>query len=303
MSKSWRGRSPSGHNVEKRILPMRSMGFGAIMLAALAFAAPSAALANEGVKHEDRPLHYSWSFSGFFGHYDQAQLRRGFRIYRDVCSSCHSIKLLAFRNLGEPGGPAFSPEEVTQIAASYKIKDGPNATGDFVDRPGRPSDHFPPPFANEQAARAALGGGYPPDMSVLAKARGYSRGFPTFLLDGLPGLVYQEAGVDYIASLLQGYRDAPKDMTLSDGQYYNIYMPGRRLGMIQPLLDGAVAYDDKTPQTVDQYAQDISAFLMWSAEPHLDQRKSIGRGVVGFLIVFAGLLYFVKRRIWASVRH
>jgi len=270
MSKSWRGRSPSGNNVEKRILPMRSMGFGAITLAALAFAAPSA-LASEGVKHEERPLHYNWSFSGFFGRYDQAQLRRGFKIYRDVCSSCHSIKLLAFRNLGEPGGPAFSQEEVAQIAASYKIKDGPTATGDFVDRPGRASDRFPPPFANEQAARAALGGGYPPDMSVLAKARGYSRGFPTFLLDGLPGLVYQEAG--------------------------------RRLGMIQPLLDGSVAYDDKTPQTVDQYAQDISAFLMWSAEPHLDQRKSIGRGVVGFLIVFAGLLYFVKRRIWASVRH
>jgi ubiquinol-cytochrome c reductase cytochrome b/c1 subunit len=282
---------------------MRSKGFGLIALAALAFAAPSSALANEGVKHEERPRHFNWSFAGVFGHYDQEQLRRGFRIYREVCSSCHSIKLLAFRNLGEPGGPAFPAEEVARIAASYKIKDGPNTAGDMFERPGRPSDRFPPPFANEQAARAALGGAYPPDMSVLAKARGYSRGFPTFLLDGLPGLAYQEAGPDYIASLLLGYENAPKDVTLSDGQYYDVYMPGRRLGMIPPLSDGAVTYDDQTPQTVEQYAQDVAAFLMWSAEPHLDQRKSIGRGVLGFLIVFAGLLYFVKRRIWASVHH
>ena len=303
MPEFWRGRPRSKQNIEKRVLPMRSMGFGMIALAALALATPSSALASEGAKHEERPRHFSWSFAGFSGHYDQAQLRRGFKIYREVCSSCHSIKLLAFRNLGEPGGPAFPAEEVAQIAASYKIKDGPNASGDMFERPGRPSDRFPPPFANEQAARAALGGGYPPDMSVLAKARGYSRGFPAFMLDGLPGLVYQEAGVDYIASLLQGYENAPKDVTLTDGQYYNIYMPGRRLGMIPPLSDGAVTYDDKTPQTVEQYAQDVAAFLMWSAEPHLDQRKSIGRGVVGFLIVFAGLLYFVKRRIWASVHH
>jgi ubiquinol-cytochrome c reductase cytochrome b/c1 subunit len=300
---NWRRGARSGHNVEKRISPMRSMRFGLIALAALTLIAPSLSLANEGVKHEERPRRFNWSFAGFLGRYDQAQLRRGFKIYREVCSSCHSVKLLAFRNLGEPGGPGFSQQEVVEIAASYKIKDGPNVGGDMFERPGRPSDRFPPPFANEQAARAALGGGYPPDMSVLAKARGYSRGFPTFLLDGLPGLVYQEAGADYIASLLLGYQDAPKGTTLSDGQYYNIYMPGRRLGMIPPLSDGAVTYDDKTPQTVEQYAQDISAFLMWSAEPHLDQRKSIGRGVVGFLIVFAGLLYFVKRRIWASVHH
>jgi ubiquinol-cytochrome c reductase cytochrome b/c1 subunit len=298
-----RRQPPRGHNIEKRISPMRSKGFAVLALAALFLAAPSVSRASEGAKHEERPQHFSWSFAGFLGHYDEAQLRRGFKIYREVCSSCHSIKLLAFRNLGEPGGPAFSAAEVAEIAASYKIKDGPNTAGDMFERAGRPSDRFPPPFANEQAARAALGGAYPPDMSVLAKARGYSRGFPTFLLDGLPGLVYQEAGVDYIASLLQGYQNAPKDVTLPDGQYYNIYMPGRRLGMIPPLSDGAVTYDDKAPETVEQYAQDISAFLMWSAEPHLDQRKSIGRGVLGFLIVFAALLYFVKRRVWASVDH
>lgn len=287
-----------------RNLPMRSLGFGAIVLAALALAAPGVARASEGeVKHEEKPRHFTWSFAGAFGRYDQAQLRRGFKVYKEVCSSCHSIKMLAFRNLGDVGGPAFSVDEVAALAASYKIKDGPNAAGDYFERPGRASDRFPPPFANEQAARAALGGGYPPDMSVLAKARGYSRGFPTFLFDAIPGFSYQEHGVDYIASLLQGYQDAPKDVKIPDGQYYNIYMPGRRIGMIPPLVDGSVTYDDKTPQTIEQYAQDVAAFLMWSAEPHLNQRKSVGMGVISFLVVFAGLLYFVKRRIWSHVEH
>ncbi|QGM46446.1 cytochrome c1 [Methylocystis heyeri] len=283
---------------------MRSFGFGAAMLAALAFAAPGSAGANENeARHEEKPRHFNWSFAGAFGRYDQAQLRRGFKVYKEVCSSCHSIKYLAFRNLGEPGGPVFSQEEVAAIAAGYKIKDGPNANGDYFERPGRASDRFPPPFANEQAARAALGGAYPPDMSVLAKARGHSSGFPGFLLDPLPGFTYQEGGVDYIASLLQGYRDAPADVKLPDGQYYNIYMSGRRIGMIPPLVDGSVTYDDKAPQTVEQYAQDVAAFLMWSAEPHLDKRKSVGLGVLSFLIVFAAMLYFVKRRIWSQVEH
>jgi ubiquinol-cytochrome c reductase cytochrome c1 subunit len=284
----------------------RKLRFAAV---ALIFAA-SASLALEGAKaeatkpeSEERPLAYQWSFAGLLGKYDQEQLRRGFKIYREVCSNCHALKLVAFRSLGEPGGLGLSEEEVKTLAASYKIKDGPNDKGDYFERPGRPSDYFPPPFANEQAARATLGGAYPPDMSVLAKARGYHRGFPTFLFDALPGLDYQEAGVDYIASLLQGYRDAPADVKLPDGQFYNIYMPGRRIGMTPPLADGVVTYDDKSPQTIEQYAKDVSAFLMWAAEPHLDQRKSVGRGVLAFLIVFAALLYFVKREIWSSVDH
>lgn len=196
--------------IEKRNLPMRSFGFGAVMFAALAFAAPgSAGAAEHEAKHEEKPRHFNWSFAGTFGRYDQAQLRRGFKVYKEVCSSCHSIKYLAFRNLSEPGGPGFSQEEVAAIAAGYKVKDGPNANGDYFERPGRASDRFPPPFANEQAARAALGGAYPPDMSGLAKARGHSSGFPGFLIDPLPGFAYQEGGVDYIASLLQGYRDPP----------------------------------------------------------------------------------------------
>ncbi|HMK88834.1 MAG TPA: cytochrome c1 [Methylocystis sp.] len=276
---------------------------------ALAALTPQAGLCAEGSggekkpEPEERPLAFPWSFAGVMGKYDQDQLRRGFKVYREVCSNCHSMQLVAFRSLGEPGGPGYSEAEVKSIAASYKIKDGPNDKGDYFERPGRPSDYFPPPFANEQAARAQLNGAYPPDMSVLAKARGYHRGFPTFLFDALPGLSYQEAGVDYIASLLQGYRDAPADVKLPDGQYYNVYMPGRRLGMVPPLSDGVVTYDDKTPQTVEQYAKDVAAFLMWTAEPHLDRRKSLGRGVLAFLVVFAALLYLVKREIWSTVEH
>jgi len=276
----------------------------ALTIALIMLVSPSLASASEGgPEHEERPRQFDWSFAGAFGRYNQAQLRRGFKVYREVCSSCHSIRLLSFRNLAESGGPELPRAEVEKLAASYKIKDGPNSAGEYFERPGRPSDSFPTPFANEQAARAALGGAYPPDMSVLAKARGYSRGFPTFLLDALPGFTYQEGGVDYIASLLQGYHDAPAGFTLSDGQYYNVYMPGRRIGMIPPLTDGAVTYGDGAPEKVEQYAKDISAFLMWSAEPHLNDRKKVGLGVVTFLIVFAGLLYFVKRRIWASVDH
>jgi ubiquinol-cytochrome c reductase cytochrome c1 subunit len=265
-------------------------------------AAP-AALASEGAHKEATPNRYDWSFSGVFGAYDAAQIKRGFQVYKEVCSSCHSLKLVAFRNLAEPGGPGFTEKEVADLAASYKIKDGPNDAGDMFERPGRPSDRFPPPFANEQAARAALAGAYPPDMSVLAKARGYSRGFPTFLFDALPGLAYQEHGVDYIASLLTGYADAPHDFELPAGQYYNVFMSGRRIGMPPPLSDGAVTYTDGAPQTTTQYAKDVSAFMMWAAEPHLNSRKSVGRGVVAFMIVFAGLLYFTKRRIWSNVAH
>jgi len=272
------------------------------VLFALTCGAP--AFAEEDVAHQSAtPPRQSWSFAGASGRFDKAQLRRGLKVYREVCASCHSLKMVAFRNLGEPGGPELSPAEVKALAESYKIKDGPNDAGDMFDRPGRPSDRFPPPFANEQAARAALAGAYPPDMSVLAKARGYPRGFPKFVFDALPGFSYQEQGVDYIAALLGGYRDPPKGVTLSPGQYYNIYMPGRRTGMPPPLADGAVTYDDGTPQTSEQYAKDVSAFLMWTAEPHLEDRKRVGLGVVAFLLVFAGLLYYTKRKIWANVAH
>jgi ubiquinol-cytochrome c reductase cytochrome c1 subunit len=280
---------------------------GLATLAALFVAAPvSQAGATESGspgQHNVTPPRQDWSFAGVLGRYDKAQLRRGFKVYKEVCSSCHSIKMLAFRNLGEAGGPEFPEAEVKAVAAGYKVKDGPNDAGDIFERPGRLSDRFPPPFPNEQAARAAFSGAYPPDMSVLAKARGFSRGFPTFLFDALPGFAYQEQGADYIVALLTGYADPPEGVTLTPGQSYNVYMPGHRIGMPPPLSDGAVTYDDGTPQTVNQYAKDISAFLMWSAEPHLDDRKSIGARVLAFLIVFAVLLYFTKKKIWAGVPH
>lgn len=258
---------------------------------------------DESARHAEKPKRFDWSFAGAFGRYDKAQLRRGFKVYKEVCSSCHSIKMLAFRNLSQPGGPEFSEKEVEALAASYKIKDGPNSAGEYFDRPGRPSDRFPPPFANEQAARAALAGNFPPDMSVLAKARGYSRGFPLFLFDALPGFSYQEHGVDYIVSLMEGYEDTPPNVTLPDGQFYDPYMPGRRIGMPPPLSDGVVTYEDGARETIDQYAKDVAAFMMWVAEPHLESRKRIGLGVVAFLMVFVGLLYFTKRKIWSDVPH
>lgn len=281
---------------------MKSMGFWAIVLATLGLAAPSTA-SDTASRHEETPKRYEWSFAGVFGRYDKPQLRRGFKVYKEVCASCHSIKMLAFRNLSEPGGPQLQVAEVAALAASYKVKDGYDDSGNFFERPGRPSDRFPPPFPTEHAARAALAGAYPPDMSVLAKARGYARGFPTFLLDALPGFSYQEHGVDYLVSLLVGYKDTPQGVELPPGQYYNLYMPGRRIGMPSPLPDGGVTYDDGAPQTTEQYAKDVSAFLMWSAEPHLEDRKKVGLGVLSFLIVFAGLLFFVKRKIWANVEH
>ncbi|WP_367119241.1 cytochrome c1 [Methylocystis sp.] len=258
---------------------------------------------HESARHEQKPRRFDWSFAGAFGRYDRAQLRRGFKVYKEVCSSCHSIKMLAFRNLSQPGGPEFSEKEVEALAASYKVKDGPNEAGEYYDRPARPSDRFPPPFANEQAARAALAGNYPPDMSVLAKARGYSRGFPLFLFDALPGFSYQEHGVDYIVSLMEGYEDPPPDVKLPEGQFYDPYMPGRRIGMPPPLSAGVVTYDDGAPQTIDQYAKDVTAFMMWVAEPHLESRKRVGLGVIAFLLVFVGLLYYTKRKIWTDVPH
>jgi ubiquinol-cytochrome c reductase cytochrome b/c1 subunit len=283
----------------KRSVFLTLFSGAALLLSALA--GPSA-VAETG-HHERKPEVHDWSFAGAFGRYDKAQLRRGFKVYKEVCSTCHSIKLLAFRNLGQGGGPEFTEKEVADLAASYKVKDGPNDAGEYFERPARPSDRFPPPFANEQAARAAMSGAYPPDMSVLVKARGYGRGFPTFLLDAVPGFSYQEHGVDYVASLLKGYSEPPEGVKIPDGQYYNAYMPGNRIGMPPPLSDGAVTYDDGAPQTVDQYSKDVTAFLMWVAEPHLEARKRIGLGVVSFLLVFAGLLYFTKRKIWSNVAH
>jgi ubiquinol-cytochrome c reductase cytochrome b/c1 subunit len=246
------------------------------------------------------PPALKWSFAGPFGKFDRAQLQRGFKVYREVCSNCHSLSLIAFRNLAEPGGPEFSPAQAAAVAAEYKIKDGPNDQGEMFERPGRVADYFPSPFPNEQAARLSNGGAYPPDLSVMAKARTYERGFPRFLLDVVTQ--YQEQGVDYIAALLKGYEKAPEGMEMPAGTFYNKYYPGHSIKMPPPISDGQVSYDDGSPATAEQYSRDIASFLMWTAEPHLEARKRTGFQVVIFLLLLSGLLYFTKKRVWHAVQ-
>jgi cytochrome c1 len=269
---------------------MFTAGFAAVVLAVSGGNVRAAGTAQESNIFEQRtPPPQHWSFAGPFGAYDQAQLQRGFQVYREVCSNCHSLKLVAFRNLADPGGPRFSEEQVKALAAAYKIKDGPNDVGGMFERPGRPSDYFPWNFANEQAARAALGA-VPPDMSLLAKARSYERGFPLFLIDFFTQ--YQEQGPDYIYALLNGY-------TKDDDPAWNEYFPGHRIAMPKPLDDGVVDYTDGSPKTVQQYAKDVTAFLMWTAEPKLERRKKLGMSVLGFLLVYALLLFAAKKKIWS----
>jgi ubiquinol-cytochrome c reductase cytochrome c1 subunit len=239
------------------------------------------------------PTRQSWSFAGPFGTFDTAQLQRGFQVFREVCSNCHSMNRLAFRNLAQEGGPEFSEAQVKALAAEYKVTDGPNDEGKMFERPARPSDHWPATYPNPEAARAALGA-VPPDMSLLAKARSYSRGFPMFLLDAV--IQYQEHGVDYIYALMNGY-------SKNDDPNWNDYFPGHHIGMAKPLSDGQVEYTDGSPKTVQQYARDVAAFLMWTAEPSLEQRKKTGLRVMLFLILLSSLLYFTKKKIWSEVTH
>lgn len=275
----------------------RSGVFACALAAALAATAMRPALAQE----QQAPPRQHWSFAGPFGQYDQEQLQRGFKIYREVCSNCHSLKLLAFRNLTDPGGPGFTAAQAAAIAATFQVTDGPNDQGQMFQRPGKIADYFPPPFPNEQAARAALGGKLPPDMSVLALARSYERGFPWFIFDAFT--MYQEEGPDYIHAILNGYTDPPAGFNLPPGAQYNKYFPGHAIGMPKPLSDGQVEYTDGTPTTVDQYGRDVAAFLMWAAEPKLDTRKRVGFQVILYLIVLTGLLYFTKKRVWHAAEH
>jgi cytochrome c1 len=283
-------------------------------LAAMGCAAGAPARAqDEGPAFEAKiPERQSWSFSGPFGIYDTAQLQRGYKIYREVCSTCHSMVNMKFRNLADPGGPEFTEGQVQALAAEYKVQDGPNDSGDMFDRPGRPADPFPKPFANDQLARVANGGGLPPDMSVLAKARSFERydWFPADVAYAIWNIVtqYQTQGPDYISALLQGYKDPPKEAKLEPGQNYNeVFGAGNgRIAMPPPLKDGLVEYpkgpDGKpvVPETVAQYSRDVSAFLMWVSEPKLDQRKRTGLEVMIFLLVAACMMYFVKKKVWAD---
>ena len=226
-------------------------------------------------------LKVDWSFAGPTGKFDRPSLQRGYQVYKEVCSSCHSMKYLSYRNLSQKGGPEFTLEEVKAIAASYDVEDGPNSEGDMFERPARPSDHFVNPYPNDNAAIAANGGAYPPDMSVLAKAR--------------PG------GANYIYSILMGYEEKPVDFVLDEGVYYNKYMDGNKIKMMSPLSENLIEYSDGTNANVDQMAKDVTTFLTWAAEPHLEARRRTGTKVIIYLIILATLVYFSMKKLWSRV--
>ena len=235
---------------------------------------------------------YSWSFEGIFGHYDRAAAQRGLQVYREVCAGCHSLRFVAFRDLA---GIGYSEAQIKAFAAEATVEDGPDSEGEMFERSGIPADRFPSPFPNPQAAAAANGGAAPPDLSLIAKAR--------------------VGGPNYLRALLTGYRDAPsaeflqnyakahdgEAFELLDGQNFNLYFPGYKIAMAAPLFEDGVEYQDGTPATVEQMADDVSHFLMWAAEPKMEERKRTGLKVVLFLLVFTGILYAVKRKVWADL--
>jgi ubiquinol-cytochrome c reductase cytochrome c1 subunit len=250
-----------------------------------------------------------WSFAGLLGKFDAAQLQRGFKVYTEACQRCHGIKRIAFRNLLEPGGPGFKEAPIKSLAADkYKVDAAPNDQGKIVKRPAILSDLIPPPFKNEQEARAAQpGGALPPDLSLIARARSVEADTPFYLLplamlrDIVSG--YQEGGADYLYAYLTGYRQPSDDVKVPVGMYYNRAFPKPHLtGMPNPFTagDGLIKYDDDTPGTVDNYARDVTAFLAWAADPTIEERKRLGLLVIGYLLITAILLYFAKRRIWSK---
>lgn len=220
-----------------------------------------------------------WSFSGMFGSFDRGSLRRGLQVYREVCASCHSLDLIAFRNLGDVG---FSPDEIQAIAEEYEVEDGPDDEGEMFLRPAKASDRFVAPFPNEQAARASNNGAYPPDLSLMVKAR--------------------KNGANYLYAVLTGYEEeAPEGVELMDGMYYNNYFPGHQIAMAPPLFEEGVEYADGTEATVEQQAEDVVTFLAWAAMPEMEERKRMGIKVLLFLVVLTAMLYALKRKIWSDL--
>ncbi len=225
------------------------------------------------------PAHQHWHFDGPMGSYDKAALQRGFLVYKNVCSACHSMKHMHYRNLDALG---YSEAQIKAIASDYMISDGPNEDGEFFERPGRPADRFKSPFPNEAAAKAANNGAYPPDMSLIVNARHH--------------------GADYIYALLaKGYVEPPEGKELAPGQYYNKYMAGNVISMAAPLSDGLVAYPDGSPETVSQYAKDVTEFLKYASDPHLESRKEIGIRAMIFLFFFSLVFFLAKKKLWKDV--
>ena len=220
----------------------------------------------------------NWSFEGIFGRYDNSTLQRGLQIYQEVCSACHGMKRLRFRELRDLG---FTDGQIKIYAETFEILDGPNELGEMFLRPGEPSDTFVSPYKNKEEAKASFGGSYPPDLSLLTKAI--------------------KNGPDYIYSLLIGYEDPPKEFKLTDGLYYNPYYEGKVIAMPPPLYDNAIEYIDGTNASLDQLSYDIVHFLNWAAEPKLQQRKSLGLKVLLFLIILTLLLYVTMKEIWSRI--
>ena len=251
---------------------MRMLKIAALLVAVAV--APAAQAAGEAIALPNT----RFSSDGIFGTFDRASAQRGFQVYREVCSSCHSMNLLSYRNLLEIG---LTEEQVRAVAADVQVPDGPNDEGQMFERAGRPSDRFRRPFANVNAARAANNGALPPDFSVIAKAR--------------------EGGARYLHALLIGYEDAPAGFALGEGMNYNRYYPGHQIAMVSPLNPDQVEFADGTAASVDQMARDVALFLHWAAEPELEQRRQMGIKIVIFLGVLGVLAYGVKRRIWADL--
>jgi ubiquinol-cytochrome c reductase cytochrome c1 subunit len=211
-----------------------------------------------------------WSWSSIFGTFDRAQLQRGFQVYNDICSGCHAMKQLSYRQLADIG---FNEEQIKQIAAAATITEGPNDEGEMFERPGLPSDKFKQPFANDQAARAANNGALPPDLSLMVKAR--------------------VGGPNYVHGLMIGYGEPPQGMQMAEGMNYNKYFPGHQIAMPPPL--------NGSPEEVDQMAKDVTAFLAWAAEPETEHRKQTGVAVILFLVILSAMLFATKKKIWSAL--
>ena len=228
------------------------------------------------------PPEQEWSFEGFRGTFDRNALKRGYKVYQDICSTCHSAQQLIFRNLSQKGGPEFSDKEVKAIASQYTVEDGPDDFGDMFDRPALPRDAFPDPYPNIQASRFANGGVLPPDLSLIVKSK--------------------NRGADYIYAVLTGYREAPKDMKLGASAYYNPFVSGHFTLMPEPLQNHLLEYTDGTEATIEQMSHDVVTFLAWLSEPKMEERKRVGFMTLIYLTIFAGLLYFSMKKIWRNVR-
>lgn len=275
-----------------------------VTLAAVLLAiAPQARAAEGGEHHIDRQ---TWAFGGLRGQFDKAQLQRGFQIYKDVCSACHGMNRVYFRNLVQPGGPEFPEASVKALAEQWpnQITDGPNDAGDMFDRPAKLSDPIHGPYKNDKAARAAQGGALPPDLSNIVKARNVHNNafWPIHVLLMMKDIVtaYQEGGADYVYAILTGYGDPPPEMKMADGMYYNAAFPGHQIAMPPPLSkDGFQTYADGSG-SLEKNAADVAAFLTWASDPSLNSRKSTGWVVLVYLLITTVLLWLGKKRIWAS---